>query len=113
MEFFPAERGPRWKRPPCRHRASLFCLVVLTLFLRVCTSHAGEDGCTDCHDMRSILSGAQSLHPPFSDDECDACHLDHGDDEVLILTSEGNALCDECHDASDGEVVGAHNGFTV
>ncbi len=67
-----------------------------------------EEACTECHDKESISEGDTSLHPPFEDDECTECHLDHGDEERLMLAEEGNALCASCHDFSDGDFTAAH-----
>ncbi|MFC1657336.1 cytochrome c3 family protein [Candidatus Moduliflexota bacterium] len=102
-----------WKRPPCAFTAALFGLAALAVLLQVADSHAAEGGgCGGCHDVRSSLAGAQSMHPPFDNGECDSCHLDHGEKNNLLLSADGNALCEECHDTSDGGFGKAHNGFT-
>ncbi len=86
--------------------------MAFALAVAVCSVCCGPalaaEPCFDCHDKSEIGTGTRSVHPPFEEDDCSACHLDHGDEEHLILTAEGNALCDGCHDTGDAAFAGAH-----
>jgi predicted CXXCH cytochrome family protein len=44
------------------------------------------------------MKGFKFAHEPAAGGECTACHLDHKDEEKLMLVKEGAALCYECHD---------------
>ncbi|HWR96802.1 MAG TPA: cytochrome c3 family protein, partial [Candidatus Methanoperedens sp.] len=66
------------------------------------------DACLDCHDRKDVGNGNRSVHPPFADDDCQACHLDHGDEGRLVLSADGNALCDSCHDTQERAFLRAH-----
>jgi len=77
---------------------------------------AADAPCYECHDKEPLTSG--NVHPPVADGECEACHLDHGDQEKLILVEPVPALCFQCHDelskphkhppAEDGECLSCH-----
>jgi predicted CXXCH cytochrome family protein len=64
--------------------------------------------CGECHEKKDIGRGSRSVHPPFDEDDCTACHLDHGDDGRLVLAAAGNALCEGCHDNGDPSFRKAH-----
>ena len=51
--------------------------------------------CGECHEKKEIGAGSRSVHPPFDEDDCTACHADHGDEGRLVLVAAGNALCEE------------------
>lgn len=72
---------------------------------------AAAGACIDCHEYFEFAPGKKSIHPPFADDNCTVCHLDHGDDEKLILAVDGNALCEECHDTAEDDFLRAHSGL--
>jgi len=67
--------------------------------------------CLECHDKKDIGSGSRSVHPPFDEDDCTACHVDHGDDGRLVLVAAGNALCAGCHETADPGFLKAHRGI--
>jgi predicted CXXCH cytochrome family protein len=69
------------------------------------------DACLECHDKKDIGAGSRSVHQPFQEDDCGACHADHGDKERLVLTAEGNAVCDGCHDTGERAFSKAHRGI--
>jgi predicted CXXCH cytochrome family protein len=72
---------------------------------------ARAEKCLDCHDKKAIGKGERSVHPPFGEEDCTACHADHGDSEKLVLARSGNALCTECHDTGDTGLLKAHRGI--
>jgi predicted CXXCH cytochrome family protein len=66
------------------------------------------------------MKGFSVKHDPAAGGECTACHLDHKDEEKLMLVKEGAALCAECHDdmtkgtsvhapVSEGKCTACHN----
>jgi predicted CXXCH cytochrome family protein len=69
---------------------------------------AGAEECLDCHDLAAISPGGTVVHAPFADKDCGSCHADHGDEERLKLTEEGNALCEQCHTFTEGPFLSAH-----
>lgn len=71
-------------------------------------SAAGAEECLDCHELDAISPGGIVVHPPFAERDCGSCHADHGDQERLLLTEEGDALCAQCHEFKDGPFVAAH-----
>ena len=64
--------------------------------------------CSECHDKKEIGAGSRSVHPPFDEDDCTACHADHGDEGLLVLAAAGNALCENCHESADSSFLKAH-----
>ncbi len=65
----------------------------------VVPARAEEPFCFECHDdFPEKMKAFKVTHPPAADGDCTACHLDHEDEEKLMLVSEGAALCNECHD---------------
>ena len=64
---------------------------------------AAADDCLDCHELAAISPGGTVVHPPFAEKDCGSCHADHGDQERLVLTEEGNALCAQCMASCHGE----------
>jgi predicted CXXCH cytochrome family protein len=69
---------------------------------------AAAEECLDCHELDAISPGGTVVHAPFADKDCGSCHADHGDEERLMLTEEGNALCAQCHEFKDAPFVAAH-----
>jgi predicted CXXCH cytochrome family protein len=69
---------------------------------------AAADTCLDCHELAAISPGGTVVHPPFAEKDCGSCHADHGDQERLMLTEEGNALCAQCHEFTEGKFLAAH-----
>ncbi len=85
----------------------------LSLFVSIAAScclalPAAADTCLDCHELAAISPGGTVVHSPFGAKDCDSCHLDHGAQERLVLKEEGNALCDQCHDFTEGKFLAAH-----
>jgi len=71
-------------------------------------SARAADECLDCHELAAISPGGTVVHPPFAEKDCGSCHADHGDEERLMLTEEGNALCAQCHESADDAFRAAH-----
>jgi predicted CXXCH cytochrome family protein len=95
-------------------------IVGMSAFTAVPVS-AEEPVCFDCHDdFPDKMKAFAFTHDPAASGDCTACHVDHGDEEKLMLAREGAALCSECHDAMDqgasvhppvaeGKCTGCHN----
>ena len=75
------------------------CVARSCFSLAACPRAAEE--CLDCHELAAISPGGTVVHPPFGEKDCGSCHADHGDQERLMLTEEGNALCAQCHEFAD------------
>lgn len=88
------------------HRASLLFLVIVGMSFFPWPALAEE--CLDCHELSAISPGGTVVHPPFGEKDCGSCHADHGDQERLVLTEEGNALCAQCHEFVEGKFLAAH-----
>jgi predicted CXXCH cytochrome family protein len=69
---------------------------------------AAAGDCLDCHDYAAISPGGSVVHAPFADKDCGSCHADHGDQERLVLTEQGNALCEQCHGFAEASFLAAH-----
>ena len=69
---------------------------------------SAAEECLDCHELVAISPGGTVVHPPFGEKDCGSCHADHGDQERLMLTEEGNALCAQCHDFAEAKFLAAH-----
>ncbi|GFE62105.1 cytochrome c [Geobacter sp. AOG2] len=89
------------------------------------SAYAAEASCktAECH---SRVGGTQNFHAPVKDEDCVACHKQTNPAHPLkgaksfVLTSEGAALCYQCHDTfgkkkvvhppvKDGECAYCHN----
>jgi predicted CXXCH cytochrome family protein len=70
---------------------------------------AAAEECLDCHELAAISPGGTVVHPPFGEKDCGSCHADHGDQERLLLTEEGNALCAQCHGFTEQAFLAAHH----
>jgi predicted CXXCH cytochrome family protein len=92
---------------PARRRA--VAALLLAAGLLALPARVAAEACLDCHEKKSIGAGARSVHPPFAEDDCTACHQDHGDEERLMLVETGNALCTGCHDTDDKGFLKAHH----
>ncbi len=104
-----------------------FWLVCLTALLSgvsafaVGPARAEDPFCFECHDdFPTKMKAFKFTHDPAAGGECTACHLDHKDEERLMLVKEGSALCYECHDdmskgtsvhrpVTEGKCTGCHN----
>ena len=65
----------------------------------VVPARAEDPVCFECHDdFPNKMKAFKFTHDPAAGGECTACHLDHKDEEKLMLVKEGAALCYECHD---------------
>jgi predicted CXXCH cytochrome family protein len=65
----------------------------------VVPARAEDPFCFECHDdFPGKMKAFKFTHDPAAGGECTACHLDHKDEEKLMLVKEGSALCYECHD---------------
>jgi predicted CXXCH cytochrome family protein len=62
-------------------------------------ARAEEPFCFECHDdFPNKMKAFAFTHEPAANGECTACHVDHKDQEKLMLVKEGADLCYECHD---------------
>jgi predicted CXXCH cytochrome family protein len=74
-----------------------------------------ENLCLSCHDTGVTVPAGGSRHAAL-DLGCDTCHVTHksGDKSnpefANHLTKTAPALCLDCHDASDAQIVKAHQG---
>jgi len=93
-----------------RRRAAARVALCGLLLLAVPAAEAAAEECVDCHDAREVGSGETSVHPPFAERDCGACHADHGERERLELVEEGDALCAPCHEAGGEPLLAAHQG---
>jgi predicted CXXCH cytochrome family protein len=96
-------------------------LVACLSTLAVVPARAEEPFCFECHDdFPEKMKAFKFTHDPAAAGECTACHLDHKDEERLMLVREGAALCSECHDdlaqgtsvhppVAKGECTSCHN----
>ena len=87
----------------------------------VVPARAEEPFCFECHDdFPTKMKAFKFTHDPAAGGECTACHVDHKDEEKLMLVKEGAALCYECHDnmaqgtsvhppVAEGKCTGCHN----
>lgn len=73
----------------------------------------GENLCLTCHDTGEKVAETGSRHAAL-DSGCGTCHLTHktgerGDRQFdFHLTKPSPALCADCHDAKDADLVKAH-----
>jgi predicted CXXCH cytochrome family protein len=92
-------------------------VLVGVLVFAVAPARAEDPFCFECHDKFPEFAFP---HDPAASGDCTACHLDHKDEEKLMLVKEGAALCAECHDdvaqgtsvhapVKDGKCTGCHN----
>ena len=72
-------------------------------------SALSAEPCSECHEKKDIGAGTRSVHPPFDEDDCTACHGQHGDEGRLVLVAAGNALCGGCHESADAGFLKAHH----
>jgi predicted CXXCH cytochrome family protein len=64
----------------------------------VVPARAEEPFCFECHDdFPSKMKAFKFTHDPAAGGDCTACHLDHKDEEKLMLVKEGRPSA-ECHD---------------
>jgi predicted CXXCH cytochrome family protein len=79
--------------------AGMAALFAGALALWGTAARAEDPFCFDCHDdFPKKMKGFAFKHDPAAGGDCLACHVDHKDEEKLILKKEGAALCYECHD---------------
>lgn len=75
--------------------------------------------CYECHDELQETFSSGAPHPPVEEGDCEACHEDHGDEEILKLSDAVPTLCFGCHDefnqphqhdpVSEGDCLGCHD----
>jgi len=99
----------------------LAVLVAGLSTVAVVPAQAEEPFCFECHDdFPDRMKAFKVTHDPAAEGDCTACHLDHEDEERLMLAREGAALCYECHDdlsegasvhppVAEGKCTGCHN----
>ena len=93
---------------PLQVSTALLVLFLGWSFFAPPASFAAEP-CSKCHEKKDIGAGFRSVHPPFEEDDCTACHGEHGDKGRLVLAAAGNALCEGCHEDTDKAFLKAHN----
>lgn len=97
--------------------AVLAAALIGVVAFAVTPGRAEEPPCFECHDKFPAFAFP---HDPAASGDCMACHLDHKDEEKLMLVKTGAALCQECHDdvakgtsvhapVGDGECTSCHN----
>jgi len=69
--------------------------------------------CSSCHDTGDSRFTRGTVHLPVKTGDCNACHLDHGPDNRLVLVSEEGDLCSRCHDLERPSTVAAHRNYTL
>ena len=89
-------------------RKMIMHLCFIVTLIGVALPAAAAEDCLRCHEYSAISPGGTVVHPPFGEKDCGSCHADHGDEERLVLTKEGNALCAQCHEFADAAFLGAH-----
>jgi predicted CXXCH cytochrome family protein len=52
-----------------------------------------------------------TIHTPVEEGECLACHLPHFSDVGELLKDKAPALCGDCHDIGDKDLVAKHGGI--
>ena len=58
-----------------------------------------KKSCVDCHkEYKKEFLDRRYTHEPAEEQGCESCHLRHGVVGKVLLKTEGNALCTECHD---------------
>jgi predicted CXXCH cytochrome family protein len=69
--------------------------------------------CLSCHEReRTALSGRDlTLHAPFRQGSCLACHAPHAAAREGLLAKDAAALCASCHDPGRREMTVAHKGL--
>ena len=98
--------------------AVLFAGVSLAAVL---PAPAADPFCFECHDdFPKKMKAFKFTHDPAANGECTACHLDHKDEEKLMLVKPVSALCYDCHDdmakgasvhppVAEGKCTSCHN----
>ena len=85
-----------------RKRIDVMGLAVLLagmLAVAVVPARAEDPFCFECHDdFPKKMKAFTFTHEPAASGDCTACHVDHKDEEKLMLVKEGADLCYECHD---------------
>lgn len=69
--------------------------------------------CLSCHASRAEDLKKASVHSPFKDMDCSACHLPHFSDAPHLLSAPVKELCTTCHDLKDAALSKAHYGVTA
>ncbi len=69
-------------------------------------------GCLGCHTAKRNEINRQNVHAPFFNN-CEHCHLDHGQSKQLLLVEEGNEICLMCHSAMEENLSREHHYFPV
>jgi len=94
---------------------SVFLVALMTLSGTAVLAGPGVDfdaqakRCFGCHEEVTIKS-ANYLHAPVAANACSMCHTPHsGPDTATKLTTKGDDLCFECHEAADYRGKNEHN----
>lgn len=69
--------------------------------------------CFDCHKESLEDFERKYVHDSVLKKRCLDCHVDHGQDNKLILVSYEARLCFRCHREEPGAVAAAHGGYDV
>jgi predicted CXXCH cytochrome family protein len=90
-----------------RSFASL-CLALTLVLAAALTAHAAGDFklkkgargdlCVDCHDAFERILKMPFIHTPLAKGECSSCHNPHTSRHELLLASDPDNICYECHD---------------
>ncbi len=91
--------------------------VTATLIISACLVtvmvRAEDKECYDCHKEARQRFQKEFVHPPVEDEDCSACHEDHGESNSLKLTAEAPELCADCHDLDDDDLKSAHKNYPL
>ena len=88
-------------------------LVFGTISMNAFILNAAEKTCYDCHTEAKTSFEKEVVHSPVDDEDCTACHEDHGEENTLKLVAKSPDLCFECHDAEDEDIKKAHQHYPV
>lgn len=94
------------------HSVRISILAGLILLSISCAAKSAMAYCVECHQEFSIKFSSKSVHEPYRED-CLNCHLEHFGRGVLLLTSQGNDLCRECHETEEDDFIDTHHQLPV
>jgi predicted CXXCH cytochrome family protein len=77
------------------------------------TGSAAVTPCSSCHDPEDGGFTRGTVHLPVKMGDCAICHLDHGDDNRLILVAPEEVLCGKCHNMKRAVSTAAHQGYPL
>ncbi len=73
----------------------------------------GRELCLSCHKNRAADLAKKTVHMPFKEMDCTACHQPHGSVNRALLNAPVNELCSTCHSLGDENIKKSHGGISV